>query len=147
MGRLLRLLRLSRSDCLLLIKTFIWLGLIRLGLWILPFKVLLEYLSKASQPDYTTSNSSIKLHKIIWAVDVNSRYMPGYTKCLARALTTQVLLTQQGYASDLRIGVAKHESGHLQAHAWIEYQGTVVIGNLEDLSRFSPLPSFKGVQL
>jgi hypothetical protein len=73
--------------------------------------------------------------------------MPGGAKCLARALTTQVLLNRQGYLPDLRIGVAKATAGQLEAHAWIEYQGQVVMGHLNDLARYLPLPSLEGVKL
>ncbi len=68
--------------------------------------------------------------------------MPGQVKCLARALTTQVIIRRQGYTPDLRIGVAKDEANRLEAHAWLELQGYVVIGLLPDLNRFVPMPSF-----
>jgi hypothetical protein len=51
------------------------------------------------------------------------------------------LLNWYGYASELRIGVAKGEQGELEAHAWVEYQGKVIIGGLSTLSRYVPLPS------
>lgn len=35
----------------------------------------------------------------------------------------------------------------LKAHAWIEYQGFVIIGNLDDLRRFIPLPSLEGIRI
>jgi hypothetical protein len=60
-------------------------------------------------------------------------------KCLARALTAQILLNRQGYLPKLCIGVSKGQNGKLQAHAWIECQGQVVIGNLSNLSDFVPL--------
>ncbi|NEQ84407.1 MAG: lasso peptide biosynthesis B2 protein, partial [Moorea sp. SIO2I5] len=62
-------------------------------------------------------------------------------KCLARALTSYTLMVQYGYVPQLRIGVAKGESGQLEAHAWVENQGLVVIGQLPDLTRFKTLPS------
>ncbi|NET54236.1 MAG: lasso peptide biosynthesis B2 protein, partial [Merismopedia sp. SIO2A8] len=65
-------------------------------------------------------------------------------KCLARALTTQVFMSRQGYSPQLRIGVAKGEGGQLEAHAWVESQGQVVIGYLGNLSYFTPLPSLEG---
>jgi hypothetical protein len=84
---------------------------------------------------------------IVWAVDIASHYMPGGVKCLARALTTQVLMSRYGYSPELRIGVAKGERGQLEAHAWVENQGQVVIGYLGNLSRFTPMPSFEGGRL
>jgi hypothetical protein len=93
---------------------------------------------------YPLATGTDSVRKIIWAVEISSRWMPGGAKCLARALTTQVLLNQCGYTPNLRIGVAKSVNGTLEAHAWIEYQGHVVMGNLRDLSRFIPLPSLEG---
>jgi hypothetical protein len=43
----------------------------------------------------------------------------------------------------LRIGVSKGVKGNLRAHAWVESQGSVVIGELADLSGFSVLPSLE----
>jgi len=40
----------------------------------------------------------------------------------------QRLLRKKGHASDLRIGVRKGNGQPLEAHAWVEYQGVVVIG-------------------
>lgn len=90
--------------------------------------------------------TNVTVGKIIWTVNAASRYMPG-VKCLARALTTQVIMSRHGLSGQLRIGVAKTERGKLEAHAWVEYQGRVAIGNLQDLSRFIPLPSLEGVIL
>ncbi|MCX7596683.1 MAG: lasso peptide biosynthesis B2 protein [Fischerella sp.] len=147
MRRLYKLLRLGAGERNLLVTTFLLLGSIRLGLWLLPFKNLLKLLEKINQLSQRShSTNQVTLSKIIWAVNAVTRYMPG-VKCLARALTTHVLMSQYGYAPQLRIGVAKAESGKLEAHAWIEYQGRVVIGNLADLYRFIPLPSLEGVKL
>jgi hypothetical protein len=85
--------------------------------------------------------------RVVWAVTVANRYMPGEVKCLARALTTQVLLGQRGHQALLRIGVAKGEQGQLEAHAWVESQGRIVIGDLADFSRYTPLPPLEGGRL
>uniref|UniRef100_A0A0C1NFF0 Microcin J25-processing protein McjB C-terminal domain-containing protein n=1 Tax=Tolypothrix bouteillei VB521301 TaxID=1479485 RepID=A0A0C1NFF0_9CYAN len=142
--------KLSGSDRSLLAITVILLGTIRMGLWLLEFRVLLKLLNKIGQSNFlifTSPSSSVSVSKIIWAVNVASRYMPYGVKCLARALTAWVLMSRYGYSSELRIGVAKDTAGRLEAHAWIEYEGRVAIGNLIDLSRFTPLPSLQGVKL
>jgi len=145
MKRLRKFLSLTTSDCQLLLGTLVLLGVIRLGLWLLPFKTLLQLLASISQatpePQEVDQNSA---NKIVWAVNIASRYMPGGVKCLARALTTRVLLSRRGHSANLRIGVAKGKEGQLEAHAWVESQGQVVIGHLGDLSRFIPMPSFEG---
>ncbi|NEO81209.1 lasso peptide biosynthesis B2 protein [Moorena sp. SIO4G3] len=148
MKRLRKFLRLTSRERQLVIKTFILLGLIRLGLWLLPFHRLRRLLTKISQPSPQAQGvNQTNLSKIVGAVNLSSRYMPGGVKCLARALSTQVLMSRCGYSPQLRIGVAKGEGGKLEAHAWVENQGQVVIGYLRDLSRFTPLPSFKGGKL
>jgi hypothetical protein len=142
MGKLRKLLGLKGADRHLLLRTFLLLGSIRLGLWLLSFKTLQQLLARVSQPSISTAKPEpILIGKIIWTVDLISRYMPGQVKCLARALTTQVLMKQSGYTCELRIGVAKGESGKLEAHAWIEHQGIIVIGYLKDLARYTPMPS------
>lgn len=145
MKQVLKLLRLINKDRNLLINTFILLGLIKLGLWLLPFQTLRQILGSISQPNAKLDQTS--LSKIIWAVNVSTRYMPSGAKCLARALACQVLMTRRGYSPELRIGVAKSDEGKLEAHAWVESQGQVVIGYLKDLPRFTQLPSLPGNRL
>ncbi|WP_193195680.1 lasso peptide biosynthesis B2 protein [Nostoc sp. MG11] len=145
MKQVLKLLRFKNKDRYLLINTFILLGLIKLGLWLLPFQILRQILGSISQPNTKLDQTS--LSKITWAVNVSTRYMPNGAKCLARALACQVLMTRRGYSPELRIGVAKSEEGKLEAHAWVESQGQVVIGYLTDLPRFTQLPSLPGNRL
>ncbi|MDJ0616029.1 MAG: lasso peptide biosynthesis B2 protein [Calothrix sp. MO_192.B10] len=131
----------------LLLNAFVLLTLVRLGLWLLPFAALQQIITKIRQANPEPEQvKQISVEQIIWAVNVSSYYMPGGVKCLARALTTQVLMNRHGYLPELRIGVAKVEGGQLEAHAWVESQGRVVIGNLTDLSRFTPLPSLEGLK-
>jgi hypothetical protein len=147
MKLLFKVLHLHNSDRDLLFKTFFLLGLVRLGLWLLPFQKLLHLLGKIGQKSTEQMLKPIPLDRIVWAVNLNSSYTLGNVQCLPRALTTQVLMRMHGYAPQLRIGVAKGEQGNLEAHAWVENQGQVVIGYLRDFSRFTPLPSFKGSKL
>lgn len=81
----------------------------------------------------------ISVNFIVWAVSVSSRYAPGGAKCLAKALTTQLLMNRYGYEHSFRIGVARDDTQKLEAHAWVEYRGQVVIGDLQDLNRFKLL--------
>ncbi|MDJ0649131.1 MAG: lasso peptide biosynthesis B2 protein [Xenococcaceae cyanobacterium MO_188.B19] len=148
MKQLFKLFFLRPGDIFLVLRTSILLGLVRLGLWLLPFANLQKFLATLSQllsPSKRSGDSenktiNFKVKKIIWAVNVSSKYMPGKVKCLARALTTELLMNLRGYEPELRIGVAKGETGKLQAHAWVESQGKVLIGQLEDLARFQVLP-------
>ncbi len=155
MKQLLNFLQMTWCDVLaaalrdrkILITAFILLGLVRLGLLLLPFQRLQRLLAQLGNINsQSQNNNQTSINKIIWAVETSSRYMPG-VKCLARALTTQALMSRHGHSSQLRIGVAKGESGKLEAHAWIESQGKVIIGYLADLSRFVPMEAVGGGRL
>lgn len=140
MKRLRNFLRLKPDDRNLLIYTYLLLNGIRLGLWRLPFAKLQRYLDRLGDASFPGQSIAVyRLQTLIWAVNQSSHYSPGLVKCLARALTTQVLLKQQGYPCELRIGVAKGQTGTIEAHAWIESRGQIVIGYLPDLSRYKPL--------
>ncbi|WP_299486431.1 lasso peptide biosynthesis B2 protein [Acaryochloris sp. IP29b_bin.137] len=148
MSPVLKLLRLQRCDRTLLIKTYLLLGFIRLGLWLLPFQTLQKWLATLHHPPHADPAapspriSRRTLRAVVWAVNTSSRYMPGDVKCLARALVTQVLIYRRGYRPELKIGVAK-TADCLEAHAWVELQGHVIMGLMNDLSRFTPMPSLE----
>lgn len=148
MKLLYRLLHLETSDRQLLVATFVLLVTIRLGLWLLPFPTWRRLLTQATQARANLQQvEPTSINKVVWAVSVASRYMPGGVKCLARALATQVLLNWYGHAAKLCLGVAKGEEGKLEAHAWVESQGKVVMGGLSNLSSFTPLSCFEGDRL
>jgi hypothetical protein len=64
---------------------------------------------------------------ILWSVKVASLYV-GST-CLIQATTAQILLSKYHYSSKLKIGVIKTDE--FQAHAWIEMNDKVVLGDSE----------------
>lgn len=66
-------------------------------------------------------------------VDIAANHAPFPAGCLARSLLLQRLLARQGTASALRIGV-RLAGGALEAHAWVECDGTPV-NDAEDVSR------------
>ena len=65
--------------------------------------------------------------------------------CLTQAIVAQRLLRTKGYASDLRIGVRKGHGQPLEAHAWVEYQGVVVIGARGLSWEHVALPRFESI--
>lgn len=145
MRQIYKFLQLTSGDRHLLVSTAILLGAIRLGLWLLPFQTLRRLLARIMQISTELQEpNQFSLNRAVWAVEVISWYTPGGVKCLARALATQVLLSRCGHQTQLRIGVAKDQEGKLEAHAWVENQGRIVIGQLRDLSRFTPLPALEG---
>jgi hypothetical protein len=109
---------------------------IKLGLKFTTVKQLRYRLESYIQPKSSISRPASRL---IWAVEAVARILPGDTKCLARALAAQALLLRHNYPAKVRLGVAKDAEGNFEAHAWVESEGKVAIGQLQDGERFKPL--------
>ena len=141
---LCKFFRLPHGDRCLLLNAAILLLATRLGLWIAPVLTLSYFRARVTQGTIALQEADqVFLDRVSWAVAVGSRYLPAITSCLPRALAAQVLLGRNGYHARLRIGVAKGEDGQLKAHAWVESKGRVVIGGLNDLSRYIPLRALR----
>lgn len=128
------------SDQWLLIQAAFWLIFIQFGLIAIRFKTLRRITSRISQlGNKKLGTDQVPLGDIIWAVETASKHLPGEITCLPQGLTAQMMLNQSGYDAELQIGARKGDQGKIQAHAWVECQGYVVIGYLENLSTFCPL--------
>lgn len=145
MHRLHKFLGLPPADRRLLLKAALLLGAIRLGLWLLSFQSLRQLVARLAQTSTRLRDADLSsISRVAWAVATVSRFMPKTHTCLTQALATQVLLGRRGHPTHLRIGVARSPAGQLQAHAWVESEGLIVIGRLDDLARYSSLPPLDG---
>lgn len=64
-----------------------------------------------------------------WAAHAVGRRLLPERPCLTQALVLQYLLLRRGDDSaELHVGVTKSDEEELQAHAWIERDGRVLIG-------------------
>ena len=136
MRRIRKFLNLSSGERRLLIRAWILLGVIRLGLELFPFSTLRKLLDRL-KPKLGSFKEEFSEEQLVWSVSVVSRYIPKAT-CLAQALTAQLLLQQAGHQACLHIGVEEGEQGSIKAHAWVESQGRILIGGF-DLNRYTHL--------
>jgi hypothetical protein len=121
--------------------------ILRLALWILPFRTLRSTLQKVKVGKRNaTPVSFLEVKKTASTVRRASRYVPA-ASCLTQALATQLLLTRMGVAVILRIGVAKGINGKFEAHAWLESHGRIIIGKSRDLHRYTVLSRLEEVSL
>ncbi len=102
---------------------------IRLALVLFRFKNLLVLLERASV-QFRARHPAERppASRIVWAIQAASKRVPAANSCLPRALSARFLLARWGYPAELLIGVAKNSDGKLEAHAWVETLGRVVIG-------------------
>jgi len=146
MRRIARLIRTVSSERGLLWRTTCLLWSIRIGLWLLPFRLLRSLVARGmsgavASPAEAPEATYRRIKRITWAVTRMSRYVPKAT-CLTQALTTQILLFREGYPSSVEIGVGKGPNNQFQAHAWVEYQGWIVIGG-RGANMFTPITSLQ----
>lgn len=89
-------------------------------------------------PGRTRTIDEVAEERILWAVAAVNRRLFPERPCLTQALAARYLLSRGGVSSVLRIGVAR-QGGDLQAHAWLEREGAVIIGGDQSPTEFQPL--------
>jgi hypothetical protein len=119
-------LKLNNETKWLLIKAGALLWIIRIMLWIFSFARIQRVIKRSTSK---SRENKIPLPQITWAIHIMSRFTPQAT-CLVRALAGQILLSQYGYDSNIKIGVSR-DKGEFEAHAWLENDGKVVLGESE----------------
>jgi hypothetical protein len=145
MARHLRAFRaLCADDRFLALEAAMLLVLLRIGLWTLSFattrRVLNRYSSRNQAPVGPQVHQTVS--RIAWAVSAVARRLPFRTTCLVEALAAEAMLRRRGFAPTLRIGVREPGFGQtpLDAHAWVECAGSVVIGRLANLADYAVFP-------
>lgn len=68
-----------------------------------------------------------KIDRIVWAVETAANLLPFELLCLPRALAAKYMLRKVP-AVTLEIGIEVNPAKAFEAHAWIERNGNVVIG-------------------
>jgi hypothetical protein len=114
---------------------------VRLGLSTLPFRRVRQLVGRWSRvraPQGRVMRPSPD--QIARHIVAAARYVPAAT-CLTQGMSAQVLLARYGYKTELRIGVARRSSRGIDAHAWVEHDGRILVGGPAALvARFTPLP-------
>lgn len=146
MKLLFKWLALSWAERRMLGKVALLLGLTRLGLTLLPFRVVQRVggvLARRGRPRPAPVQGAVT-RRTIWAINALGKRMLGTKPCLTQALVTQWLLQRQNIDSVLRIGVAKDAEGRLLAHAWVEREGIVLVGGGSSPHVYVPLAPLTG---
>ncbi len=131
-----------RADPRLAAEAAVLLVLIRTAFRLLPFAATDRWLARATaarvamRPDPTRPATA---ERVGAAVRAAARRLPG-TTCLAEALAAEAMLRRRGIPSTRHIGVRAPARGRrLDAHAWLESDGTVIVGNTSDLDGYRVL--------
>lgn len=139
MRRLRAFLALSAAEQNLLLRAAALVAAVRAGLTLLRFPATRALAAAAARPR-TPAVPPPSPEAIAGAVAAAGAVVPAAT-CLTQALAAKVLLGQSGYPGSVVIGVARGPHGQIEAHAWVELDGRVLLGGpREALARYTALP-------
>ena len=147
MRTLRRFVRLPWRKQKALLSAGVMISTVRAGLVMLSFETLRRHLARLARVRQRASVEQSEIDTIVWSLQTAGRTLPPAGRCLIEALAGHVLLGRAGVATDLRIGVAKDAGGAFIAHAWLEKDDRVVLGELgPDLQRYTPFPALRGLE-
>ena len=132
--------RLSPAERRLAWKSIILVAVVRLALWVLPFRTVQAICRRSAQ---SRRGRTAEAQQIASAVQLGGRCVPRAT-CLVQALAAQVLLGRHGHEAQVHIGVARDAQRGLRAHAWVESQGRILVGATERLEDYIPILPMDG---
>lgn len=141
MSKLRKFLVLSWRGKWLYLNTAFWLLAVKAGLYLAPFERLRGWMVRFDEPVGQPAEME-EMRAIIQAIERIGQFLaPLQINCLPRALVGHRLLGRKGFDVQLKIGVLKAPDDRLVAHAWLEYQGQVILGNLRGLKQFAAFPA------
>lgn len=101
---------------------------IRIALKTFSYKRVLDHIENSTRHGQTAKNYDIYEKHAIRAVRAVARRSLGNKPCLPQALALKWLLGRAGKTTNLQIGVSKNTSKEIEAHAWLELDGEIIIG-------------------
>jgi hypothetical protein len=116
-------------------EAFLLLVFVRIALRITPYSRLREWLGQMARVRTRTPSP---VSQVTWAVGAAGRRITG-TTCLAEALAADTMLRRRGHKPLLRIGVRQGDRSLLDAHAWVECDGQVVMGEVPEIADYAIL--------
>ena len=127
--------------------------LLETSLWLLFISTYLKFSNFNKTDKFFNSSKLVRWNKkpagkkslddIIWAINVLGNKVPGAT-CLSNAITAKTMLGRQGFEAVIHIGIKKN-SGKVIGHAWVEFNGEIILGGKNSPSSFIPISHNKAL--
>ena len=128
MIRLRKALTLFASDWLLILQSASLFPVVEFGLRFAPFRTVPTHVRPQRQSGRKARDPMSAIpERAAYCVEVASRFYPFRPTCLKKALVLCWLLRRKGFDVQVQIGAAR-DRGRLDAHAWVEHQGRIILG-------------------
>lgn len=121
----------STDEKVLFLKACASLLFIKGGLTFLPFSTFRKIFYRITRSKSHREVSQLEIDQHVWAVNAAAYHLPFEFLCLPRALATKYLLRHVP-ALTLEIGVEINPAKVFEAHAWVEKNGSIIIGDWAD---------------
>lgn len=106
---------------------------VRIGLWVTKYQRIRALLVKPCPPD--ADPEKIKtVARIVRTVAKVSRFFPD-ASCLTRSISCQSILSWKGIPTTIHIGARTDETGAFKAHAWLLWNGQIVLDGDDETSQ------------
>ena len=133
----------SATDRALLVEAALLLPAVLLMQTVLPFRRWRALLTRPWPEAPPPTSERPSPGAIARAIDRARRHVPGRYRCLPVAYSAHLVLHRHGHGSLIHVGVARDAHGKVEAHAWVECDGRILVGDLPDLARFTVLPGLR----
>lgn len=104
---------------------------IKVGLTILPFHTFRRLFHRFSRTSKQVNPDPAEIDEVVYAINTAANVLPLELLCLPRALAAKYLLRKVP-ALSLEIGIEVNKNKDFEAHAWVEKDGNVIIGDWSD---------------
>lgn len=129
MSIIISFLKLPSEEKKVALNSFLLVIRIRIMLWMFHFSTVQNRVQKIACNYNSTPKNTITMNRLRIMIMATSRYVPRAT-CLVQALAGYILFSKYGYSTSIKIGVLT-ENGEFEAHAWLEHDEKVVLGESE----------------
>jgi hypothetical protein len=118
---------------------------LQLALAVLPFRRVMGGVYRVARPHASVGSgpgehSQFDRDLAVWAVEAAGRRLLSRNPCLPKALAVLILFRRGGEDAEMHVGVTRELDGSVQAHAWVESGGQVVIGGDVPIESYTRLP-------
>ncbi|MFK7882456.1 lasso peptide biosynthesis B2 protein [Roseobacter sp.] len=111
---------------------------VRLGLWMTKYQRIRSVLVRPCDADPQIQRKGTVIHTLR-AVGRVARLVPD-ASCLTQTIAGQTLLSWKGIPTNINMGVMKDSEGTLNVHAWLVWNGVVVLqGDESTAKKFSKI--------
>jgi len=140
-------LALSREERSLFRKAFLLLLRVRLRILLTSFPRVIAWVRRQT-PAVAEDRRISDPERLSWMIESTGYAFPRLYKCLPRALAGFILIRSCGWEVTLKIGARRRRPDlPMEAHAWLEREGEILIGELFGMEKFAVFETFEGKYL